>query len=464
MKFFMITLLYFFFFVNNLFSQIALNKIEILEKEPLPDLVKKGVLDTLGNYFPNPVVIIVKSDLENIKYTPIIRMNRGSNLDTLFLQSSTKFITIKREGFFPFTFNLESEEIYIDEFGAWKINIRGIVLKSVFTVTINVIPEDAEIIIDDKEIVTGRQCDLTKGKHRIKVSKNGYETYESDIYVDRTNTIFNIELAVNVYIQTTPDDALIYFKDKILAKNPLPLVPPGPYKFRAVKDKYITQTKSLYLSSKDTVLSINLPPKDVFYRRGDPYIGFCFPSLYVGVSPPDIGDYKLQYFLGIGVGLNYYIGRHLHIKYLFVTVNAKCAIGYYYFIENEYIEYYDYENYEPILIENENYNTSAFFPVEIETGIQQKIFINDAFWHIRAGHKILNYNFNDGLISNIEYNGYYIGAGIEIPTSEHSDLGISINYNILKANSSEETYQSLHYNSDSEHSYFSVSYYMNITF
>jgi len=80
-------------------------------------------------------------------------------------------------------------------------------------VTIQVTPADAAISVDGISIKNETQTKLLIGNHILKIEKTGYTSYNKEITVSSTNTIFRVNLSSNdlvgVTISTVPPNAEI---------------------------------------------------------------------------------------------------------------------------------------------------------------------------------------------------------------------------------------------------------------
>ncbi|GEM_PF-5932645 len=75
-------------------------------------------------------------------------------------------------------------------------------------------PKDAQITIDGKRYASGTAIELSKGRHRIKIEKEGFKTIEKTMDVSKSKVYFNYTLSEvdlqAVQIKSRPSGAQIY--------------------------------------------------------------------------------------------------------------------------------------------------------------------------------------------------------------------------------------------------------------
>ncbi len=437
-------------FSSGMICQVLLDDFEITNPQPLPELTKTNVLGSGGVPYSNPYILVIDSDMENLTYGPknlVLRIERENGLDTLYLVRGTRAITINRAEFLPFTFKPIDAGIYFGQTPAWKIHLTGIITKQVFNITVATAPSDATIYLDDKKMPPGGKEAVKEGRHQVKVVKAGFETAEQDINVNRDTTDFYIALKVNVRFKTDPEDALVYYKDELLPRKNIALVPPGPHNFKVERDGYSPRLIMIEVPEKDTLVTVELIPEKVIYRRGISFVNFRLPSLYIDFAPPPIGEYRINNAYGLGVSFDLHIGGLIKIKRLFLSTAANIALGSFHFIDR------------PL---EESLESGTYFPVQINAGLIQKIRFNNAMLAFSGGYNFKSMNFDDGLISNFNINGYYTAIALEIPTREHTDMGIELVYNFLSYKDTVMNGQLVPLETKEDASHFSFRFYLGI--
>lgn len=87
------------------------------------------------------------------------------------------------------------------------------------SVTIQVSPSDASILVDGTPLKNDTPTKLTVGNHTLKVEKLGYSPYEKEISITPEQTLFKIDLAKvqlsPVTIRSNPSNATVYINEEL---------------------------------------------------------------------------------------------------------------------------------------------------------------------------------------------------------------------------------------------------------
>jgi hypothetical protein len=146
-------------------------------------------------------------------------------------------------------------------------------VKTVYTfngsLVLNVIPQDANILVDSSPYQNGTVIILKKGIHNIRIKKEGYTQLDDTVLISsgqKSEKSYNLkEITGKLSLTVVPSDASVsLFKGSVLIeswtgrKNGYELKP-GNYKIEADKNGYMKQTKEVTIEgNSSTNVDINL--------------------------------------------------------------------------------------------------------------------------------------------------------------------------------------------------------------
>ena len=259
-------------------------------------------------------------------------------------------------------------------------------------------------------------------------------------------TNFKILLKVKIRINTDPEDALVYFNNELFPDKIISLEPPGPYTIEVKRNEYISQLKPIDISENDTLFTIELSPKQVIGHREIQFLNFRVPNMILDFPLPPFGEYRIGNALGLGVSFDFHIGSFLKLKKLFLSTTGSIALGSFRFIEQS----------------GGTFESSVYFPIQLSTGLSQKIRFNNAILVFGGGYNFKSMNFDEGPVSNFKLNGYFTSVTLEIPTREHTNMGFELLYNLLSYKNTIINGQLVPLEKEKDASHFSARLYLGI--
>jgi PEGA domain len=192
------------------------------------------------------------------------------NYDFKFFKGSRSFeklIDVKEDALF--------EIVLSDEMIDTEIKLPGII-KVISS------PENAEIFIDNQKFGnTPFQFSISSGKHVLKLMKNLYYSYTTNIEVEAGKVLElpEIELLPNfgsISITTTPDSCNVILDNKVIGISPLQdyRIISGQHNLVVEKHDFLDKTESIIIANSDTL-------------RLDLSLQYAFGKLKVNSRPED---------------------------------------------------------------------------------------------------------------------------------------------------------------------------------
>jgi formylglycine-generating enzyme len=239
---------------------LSLNALGTLRVESIKELpathTNLEVYDADGKYAP---VLLVKTNLKGVgiqnvgrptKHAP--EYNSGDHQYKFYMNDNQRVIKLTHADYEPlevrlladFGINVKAQRVY-------EMVLTNVPEKEFINVVIISDPEDAEKIIDGKNMGTGQSFELYIGSHTLKLQKSGHNNISREIDVSKSKTLFNNLILqevepVMVTIKSTPKEAEIYIDNVNEGKTNKQLFKfPGEYSLRLVADKYDAIEKTI---------------------------------------------------------------------------------------------------------------------------------------------------------------------------------------------------------------------------
>ncbi|AXI24711.1 serine/threonine protein kinase [Methanofervidicoccus sp. A16] len=187
----------------------------------------------------------------------------------------------------------EGYETEIVEIETGKIAEINVFLKPYGILKISSDPSDAEVYINGEyRGNTPLELKLDPGNYSVKVTKDGYENYETKIEI-KTGKTTEVNAVLKPYgilkIYSTPSGAKVYIDGYYKGTTPLTVeVSPGTHTIKIKKDGYKDYSDTVYVSSGDskTINAKLTSKKATLYIRSDPSGAKVYiDGYYKGTTP-----------------------------------------------------------------------------------------------------------------------------------------------------------------------------------
>ena len=178
-------------------------------------------------------------------YNGVVKVDDQPGEDRVYLQPDERVLEIYRSGYEPLKLILSDYGIQLHSKEVWTIKIAGRApAGNLLPVIIVTNPSDARITVDGKNAQSGKAIKLTKGQHRLLITKKGYRTINRAITVDEDHALFNFTLKevdlVPVTINSNPVGAKIFLDgmEKGVTSKAMNLFP-GSYQLKLTLNGYV---------------------------------------------------------------------------------------------------------------------------------------------------------------------------------------------------------------------------------
>jgi len=238
-----------FLIVASSFAQLAKMRLTGKAEKSEDEIV--AVRDANGRFC---AAIKVLSDMEGFSYDAyngVVRVDDRPGEDMVYLQPDERVLIIYHTGYEPLKLILSDYGISLQPKEVWRIRIKGQAKTGdLLPVTVFVQPADAHITIDGKPVQSGKAVRLSKGRHRLKIEKNGFRAVDKTIKVTEDNVVFNSRLnelePVAVQISSQPSGAQIFIDnmDKGQTDRGLWLFP-GVYRLKLQLPGYVDVNEAI---------------------------------------------------------------------------------------------------------------------------------------------------------------------------------------------------------------------------
>ncbi len=244
-----------------------------------------GYKDHNGDFV---AILKVKTDIEGLAFKSMTLDKSeymGNGLYHVYMQPGSRMLEFMKTDFIPikhlFPRQLESNKVYIIEVaGAGEE-------KKIEDITINILgePENSIITFDGEEKGKITSFKTSVGKHELKVTKDGFQTYTKTIEVSADKTLFNFKLEkvedAVIVIDSNPSGAMVYIDGVKIDKTPISsFYPAGTYKIKLTSDNYEDIDETIVIKSPETkktyqltdiraTLTINTHEKARVYLNGE---------------------------------------------------------------------------------------------------------------------------------------------------------------------------------------------------
>lgn len=279
-------------------------KLQIIDKPEKSTSEIVAVRDANGRFCAGIQVISDLGGFSYDAYNGVVKVDKKPGKDMVYIQSSERVLEIYLSGYEPLKIILSEIGIQLNEKDVWIIKITGDA--KLIDIPINIItqPEGATVFIDGKRLGSGKNFQVAKGKHTLRLTMDGYRTISKQIEVSESSNLFEYTLEevepVMVTLKTNPAGATIFIDDVEEGQTNKQLFKfPGEYNLRISKSKYenIEQiinvsesgnnTWSFNLVKTTAILTVNSKPEDAeIYVNGERKT-----TKYIEVSP---GRYRIE--------------------------------------------------------------------------------------------------------------------------------------------------------------------------
>ena len=248
---FTFSLLAFFISLSSLiFAQMPEMQIVGSPKKMSSEIV--GRRDVNGKFC---AAIQIQSNLKGLTYDSnngvVGNIARKPGLDLVYLSANERLLEVYHSEHKSLRIFLLSEGINLKPKEVWRIEIKGQAKTGdLLPVTIHIQPKNSTITIDKKTYKSGSAIKLSKGQHKISVSKEGFKTTEKTINVSESNVYFNYSLGEveleQVLIKSIPTEVRIYVNsvDEGLTDRGIWKYP-GQYQLKLSKTGYAEINKKI---------------------------------------------------------------------------------------------------------------------------------------------------------------------------------------------------------------------------
>ncbi|KAA3620139.1 MAG: PEGA domain-containing protein [Calditrichaeota bacterium] len=244
-----LTSVLFFVLIPPTFAQLAQLNLSGTPQKSADEI--SAVRDANGRFC---AAIQVISDMDGFvyqSYNGIVKVDDQPGRDMVYLQPDERVLEIFKSGYQPLKLILSEYGIQLNSKDVWKIIIKGgPKLGDLLPVTIFITPADAQVSVDGKSVQSGKPVDLSKGNHRLRVSKPGFKTIDKNISVSKTKVVFNetlgeVELE-QVVISSSPAQATIFLDGAHKGETDRGLfLYPGEYRLKLTKTGYVEIDKTI---------------------------------------------------------------------------------------------------------------------------------------------------------------------------------------------------------------------------
>lgn len=267
-------------FSQNLAELHVLGKGRFLPSQ----LIDKSVTDANGQECAGLIIISDLDGLSYESYNGIVKRNHKPGQDFLFLSADERVVTVYKSGFAPLKIILSEYGIQLKKGQVWQIKITG--QKQTIPINLLVQPnvKGAEIYMDSTRVDSAKTDSLksiqaTRGRHIVRIVKNGYDTYTKTINISPNNTLFTFHMKakqlVPIEIESVPAGANIFLNNVNVGKTDTGFFRyPDKYKIRLSKTGFIDTTAQI---------TVNAKSKNQFAFRLTPNVG----KLQLIVDPKD---------------------------------------------------------------------------------------------------------------------------------------------------------------------------------
>ncbi|MGD9707325.1 MAG: SUMF1/EgtB/PvdO family nonheme iron enzyme [Candidatus Delongbacteria bacterium] len=233
-------------------------------------------------------ILKVKTDIEGLAFKSMTLDKSeymGNGLYHVYMQPGSRMLEFMKTDFIPikhqFPRQLESNKVYI-------IEVTGVgEEKKIEDITINILgePENSIITFDGEEKGKIKSLKTSVGKHELKVTKDGFQTYTKTIEVSTDKTLFNYKLEkvedAVIVIDSNPSGAMVYIDGVKIDKTPISsFYPAGTYKIKLTSDNYDDIDETIVIKGPETkktyqladiraTLTINTHEKAKVYLNGE---------------------------------------------------------------------------------------------------------------------------------------------------------------------------------------------------
>ncbi|MHB2148651.1 PEGA domain-containing protein [Calditrichota bacterium LG25] len=228
-------------------------------------------------------MIKVVSDMEGFQYDAyngVVSVEDQPGQDLVYLQPDERVLEIFHEGYKPLRLILSNYGIQLASRQVWTITIGGVgKAANTLPVTFLVQPPDAAIEVDGVAAQAGKPIDLSPGRHRLTIRKQGFRTIDREINVDKQHVLFEFTLQEvdlqPVTIKSVPSGADIFLNGVNQGQTDRGLwLYPGEYRLKIQMPGYVPVEQTITVAeNQDNTFAFTLL-KNAGY-------------LQISVNPPD---------------------------------------------------------------------------------------------------------------------------------------------------------------------------------
>ncbi len=232
-----------FFLLSSAFAQTA--KMSVSGKPYKSSSEFSGVSDGNGRLC---AMLKIISDMDGFSYDSnngIVKVVDKPGEDRVYVSPDERVLKIFKSGYEPLQIILSEYGIQLNPKEVWQIKITGQAKTGdLLPVTVFAQPQDAILEVDGQAAISGQTVKLSKGSHKLRISKEGFKSREENISVSEQNVVFNFSLKEvelqQVVIKSVPSEARVYVNsvdegvtDRGLFKFP------GQYQLKLSKTGYV---------------------------------------------------------------------------------------------------------------------------------------------------------------------------------------------------------------------------------
>jgi hypothetical protein len=167
---------------------------------------------------------------------------------------------------------------------------------SIYTATIEAVPEDSLIFVDDRlmGIGTAKNILIPRGQHRLSIKSDGYREYTDFINVTEDNYYRRVELKIfesprTLVVITDPEEADVYLNEEFIGKTPLELsLSEGNQILTFIKeghDRLVLNTNNLSPEEKTLTLKLTTTEQtEERYAKAETHLKRSIISSYSGIG------------------------------------------------------------------------------------------------------------------------------------------------------------------------------------
>lgn len=143
----------------------------------------------------------------------------------------------------------QSQQIQITEGGANRYDFE--LVRNIGTLKLDVLPNDAQVLLDKQPITVGKDIELTPGIYNLEIIKQGYDRVREKIeielgnYIDKVYTLEKNTGTINIIVY--PSDAEVLINRQSVQANENVEFAPGLYRVEVMREGFAPITEDVTL-------------------------------------------------------------------------------------------------------------------------------------------------------------------------------------------------------------------------